>query len=331
MKRDTRPVTGWKKIRYRFEVFAAKLLIKIICCFSRRTVRRIGRFLGGIAYRFAGEARRVALENLDIAFGNTKTRAEKERIARASFESGVATLLGLFWMPRLNKDNFQQYIEVDPETVKRVQEIRARGLGVMFITLHYGDWELLGQASAYYGVPVTTVTEQMRNLALREVVDGLREHSGNTMVQQRFATMRLFKALKRGEGVAMLVDLNGIPRFGGAWSDFFGLPVFNNTTAALLALRTGAVVIGGVGYPLPDGRCRFAYGQEITYTVTGDEEADIKLLTQKCSDYCETVVRETPEFWLWSYKRWKFRPHAEQGRYPSYSRHLPNRKTGSER
>ena len=226
-------------------------------------------------------------------------------------------------MPRLTRDNFQQYVEVDPTTLERVRALRAHGKGVLFITLHYGDWEMMNQASAYYDVPMTTVTEQMRNLALRKILDNLREHSGNKMIAQKFATAKLMRALKRSECVAMLIDLNGIPGYGGVWLDFFDLPVFSNATAAILALRTGAAIVGSVCYPLPDGRARIECTPELTYTPTGNEEADIRALSQLCSDYCQGVIRERPEYWLWTYRRWKYRPQAEVSRYPFYSRHVP--------
>jgi lauroyl/myristoyl acyltransferase len=229
----------------------------------------------------------------------------------------------LLWVPRLSRANYQRYVEFTPGSVDRLHALHARGKGVLFVTLHYGDWEMMGVGGAYYDLVMTTVTEQMRNLALRKIVDNLRAHSGNRMIAQKFATAKLFKALKRGEYVAMVIDLNGIPGYGGVWVDFFGLPVFNNATAAILALRTGAAIVGAVSYPQPGGRCLIDCSPELTFTPTGNEDADIRALSQQYSDYCQSVIREHPEFWLWTYRRWKYRPQAEVGRYPFYSQHIP--------
>jgi KDO2-lipid IV(A) lauroyltransferase len=226
----------------------------------------------------------------------------------------------MFWSPRLTPETVRDYIEIDEDQIQAHRELLSRGRGLIYVTLHFGDWELLGHTSALFGMPLTVVMEQLKNERLAEFLSELRASSGNRIIQQAFATAKLMKALKRGEGVALLVDLNSIPRLGGVWLDFFGLPVFNSPTAAILALRTGAPLVGAVAVPLPNGRCRIVFSPELTITPTGSEDADVLALTKKCSDFCESVVREHPEFWLWTYKRWKLRQQEEQGRYPFYSR-----------
>jgi lauroyl/myristoyl acyltransferase len=60
--------------------------------------------------------------------------------------------------------------------------------------------------------------------------------------------------------------------------------------------------------------------QEFPYQPSGNNQADIQTISQRCLDFCEAVIRDRPEHWLWSYERWKARPHSEQGRFPAYSR-----------
>ncbi|MGO9608616.1 MAG: lysophospholipid acyltransferase family protein [Verrucomicrobiia bacterium] len=120
--------------------------------------------------------------------------------------------------------------------------------------------------------------------------------------------------------IALLIDLNAVPSRGGIWLDFFGKPVFGFSGAAALARHTGAAIITAVGHPLPDGRVRAVYGPEIPCANTGDEEADLRVTSQQCLRYCEELIRREPERWLWFYRRWKFRPTAERGDFPYYSR-----------
>jgi len=122
----------------------------------------------------------------------------------------------------------------------------------------------------------------------------------------------------------VLIDQSATRFRRGVWLDFFGLPVFNTAASGLLALKTGAGILGGVAYPLPDGRVKLSYGPEITFTPTGNDEADIRAINQECLKYCEGVIRENPELWMWCYKRWGYRPTPEQGRFPSYSRYVAN-------
>ncbi len=312
-------LSRWKRARAHLETMALRVVVWLMPKLPRRAVVGMGRTLGGLGYHFAGELRRVVLANLDVAFGDTKSPGEKRRIARASFQNASGTLLGLFWSPRLTAANLGQFIEVDPAGWEQVQAIAARGRGLIFVVLHYGDWELLGLATGLLGMPATLVTEDMRNTAAQEILSRLRARTGHQVVSQRFAAMKLLKALRHGGCIALLVDLNATRQGGGVWVDFFGLPVFNNALAAGLALRSGAALVGAVALPQPDGRCRLVYGPEITYTVTGDKAADLQAISQKCLRYCEQVVRERPDGWLWAYKRWRHSPTPDRKGYPFYT------------
>jgi len=208
--------------------------------------------------------------------------------------------------------------------VRRVRELHARGKGLICVTAHFGDWELLGLSVGYYAIPMTIVQEAMRNEALEAVLARLRGVSGNRLVPNRFAATTLLKTLKRGGGIALLIDQNATRKRGGVWLDFFGLPAFSSAAAGALAVHTGAAIITGFSYPGPKGRMRIVWGPEMIIDRTDDEAADMRTLNQKLLRYCEDMIRAHPEHWMWSYKRWTPRATSEQGRYPAYSRYLPD-------
>lgn len=306
-----RPVTAGKRLRYRLEWLAAEMLALIIPVFPRQAVARFGRFLGRLAFR--GPVRRISLENLDVAFGDSKSLAEKERIAQASLENLVATILCLFWSRRLTPQNFRQFVEIDEASLAHAQAVLKRGKGLIFTTLHFGDWELIGLATAFLGFPLTIVQEVMRNRPLQDLFSRLRGATGHRIIPQEFAATRLFRAIREGGATALLIDLGSNRRGGGVWLDFFGLPVFSSPAFAALSHRIGATLLFAYALPLPDGRMRFVYGPEITGN-------NVEELSQRAYQLCEELIRKHPEAWLWSYKRWSPRPSDEQGRYPSYSR-----------
>lgn len=319
MNSNTNNVSRWKRFRYQLEAVAVGVLAWLMPRLPYGVVRRLGAALGCLGYYLLANERRIARANLDVAFGDTKSPAEKERIARLSFRNFGATLFKLFWAPRLNRERLGKHVEPNVDRLLCIHELQRRGKGVLFVTLHFGDWELLGLATAVYGMPMNVVTETMRNTALERVFVRLRTVTGNNIVQQRAAALKIYKALKRGEIVAMLIDLNAPEETGGMWLEFFGLPVFNNVAVAALALRSGAAIIGCYAHPLPDGRLKVVFGPEIAYTPTGDYETDIHTISQQCLTFCENIIRTHPEFWLWSYKRWKHRRDAGDTRYPFYT------------
>ncbi len=328
-QRATEEISLSKHLRFRVEAGALRLLAWLIPKFSRRTVLRLSYGLGWLAYHVLRQERRIARANLDTAFGDSKSAAEKERIARVSVQNFVATLLGLFWSPRLTQAVIEETVEFDPESLQRLREIQARGKGIVGITMHYGDWELLGLAMAFYGIPMTVVQDATRNAALGEILGRLRAVSGNRIIPNHRAAAKLMKSLKRGEFIALLIDQYVARRHGGEWLIFFGLAVSNTPAIGWLALRTGAPIVPFVSHPLPGGRMRIACGPEIDYAAGTDPETGAHAINQKCLEGCENVIRERPEYWLWSYKRWKARPTSEQGRYPNYSRYVPDRPADS--
>ncbi len=315
-----------KLFRYRLETIAAKAASYIVPLFPRSWVIAAGRFLGSIGYRISARAREVARANVEIAFGDTKSAAEKERIAKGALQNLIATLLGLFWSRRLKKEMMGTLAQYDPAAVARVHELQKQGKGIIFLTLHYGDWEMLGLAAGHLGIHLNVVVETMRNKSLEGLFAELRGATGHRIISQQFAITKLVRALKRGENIALLTDLTASYRSGGVWLNYFGLPVLNNSAVAGMSLRMGAPIVCAVAFPLPGGRVRIQYGPEIEFEPTGNEQADLVALSQKCLDFCESVVRQQPEHWLWTYKRWKWRPTEEQGRYPFYSRYLVPRK-----
>ena len=320
MSTGRKPLSRWKRFRHRLEGLLLELMAALVPLLSHRTLTRLANAAGWLAFHLATRQRRIALTNLDLAFGQDKSAREKRRIAYSAFQTFARSSLGLFWAPRLNRETLGELVEVDAESVQRVRECHARGKGVIFVTLHYCDWELIGLATALQGIPLTIVTEQTRNPFVERIFGRLRGRTGNRIILQRSAVTKLFRALKRGESIALLIDLNALPSRGGIWLEFFGKPVFSYSVAAGLALRTGAAIVGGVAHPLPDGRIRIVYGPEIPCVPTGDEDEDVRVTSQKCLRFCEDVIRQQPEYWVWFYRRWRFRPTEEQGDFPYYSR-----------
>ena len=280
--------------------------------------------MGWLAYAVLPEDRRVAYANLDIVFGDAMARTEKRRIVRGTFQNLAANAVGLFWSPRINADNIRSFVDVDESNRQWFHEIQARGHGVIFITPHYGDWELLNLASGFLGAKYTTVMEPTKNPAIEQAVSRLRSRSGHVTVHPRFAVVKLFKAVTRGGTVGILIDVNARRGRGGVWLDFFGLPVFNTAAVAELAMRTGAAIVFAAAHSLPGRRIRIQFGPEIPVDNTGDKDKDVLTTSQRCLDECARVIREKPEHWMWTYKRWKRRPGPEKGTFPFYSKYDPN-------
>ena len=320
---DTAAAEARLPFRYRLEAIALGAAERLVPMLPRAAMLAVARAAGWMAYHVLGEDRRVAFANLDLVFGDSRSRAEKKRIVRTTFRNLATNILGLFWGANLNEQNITRYVEADWEWLKAVQN---RGKGAIFISCHYGDWELMSLASGLSGARYVSVMESTKNPVVAQTIARLRGRGGHTTVEPRFAVIKLFKTLKRGGTVALLIDVNSRRGRGGVWLDFFGVPVFNTAAVAELAIKTGAPIVFGASRPLPGSgrRIRVDFGPEIEPSATGDRDRDIRETSQRCLDCCAELIRREPEHWLWTYKRWKRRPAPDAPGHPFYAKYDPN-------
>ena len=301
------------------EAGALAVVAAVIPRLSYRLLLCLGDCLGTCGYLLLPHDRAVAYANLNIAFGDSMPPAEKRRIVRYTFRRFARAVLSMFWAKGKSQEQVLQRYDV--ENVDLLRRIQERGKGVIVVSMHLGDWELGSLALGWLGAPMTIVTEPTRNPAIERRVTALRTLSGHRAVAPRFALIRMARTLQQGGTVGMLVDVNGRRNRGGVWLDFFGLQVFNGAAEAVMALRWGAPIIFAHVEHLSNGRGKIVFGPEVCCKSSGDFDADVKEISQRCLTLCEEQIKQHPEQWLWTYKRWKRRPTEDMGRYPFYSRH----------
>ncbi len=150
----------WKKFRYRLEWAGLHTAAKLVPLLSRKACFRLAHALGFIMSIFDRPGRKVALSNLDVAFGDELPIAARRKIVRQSFQHFARTSLDLLWSPRLTRQNLSRYIEL-----QNVEEI-ARGTGpersVMIACYHYSNFEWLSLACGFLGLTGTIYSRTIR-------------------------------------------------------------------------------------------------------------------------------------------------------------------------
>lgn len=279
--------------------------------------------MGFAAYFLAPSERRVAMANLDLAFGETRSVMEKRRIARRSFQSFARTGIESLAAGHLLKGGMDRYFEFAPGALDLLARLVQKKRGLIALTFHYGNWEWLSLAWGMAGYPVTAVAQPIKNPEVESLFRLNREQFGHRLLHRRRAARQLYQSLKRAEIIGLLVDLNSSVDEGGAFFDFFGLPALTTRIVGLLALRTGAPVVCSIARPQEDGRYHIEIGPEITYNAECPQDSEMDVITRRWLSQCETVIRANPEYWMWMYKRWKVRFTPSIGSYPFYSFYDP--------
>jgi KDO2-lipid IV(A) lauroyltransferase len=299
-------------MRQRLEYAAAWPFIKILGILPRGLARAFGIGLGWTVYLLHVRLRHVGMRNLALAFPE-KTTSERSRILRGEFTSMGRQLAEACQFPKYTLDNVEQVVVYDG--LENYEKAYVRGKGVLFLTAHFGGWEVSAFTHSMHGHWMHVVMRPMDNVYLDNLIRQYRTMHGNKMVDKDDFVRGLLSAMKAGEAVGILMDTNMTPP-QGIFVDFFGIPACTASGLARIALRTDAAVVPG--FTIWDsalGKYRLRFDPAVELIRTGDTEADIHANTQAFTSIIESYVRKYPEQWLWVHRRWKTRPEGERGLY----------------
>lgn len=299
-------------MRRQLENAAAWPFIKLLGILPRPLARGLAIGISQLVYLFHVRLRRVGMRNLAMVFPE-KSIQERRRILQGEFVSLGRQLAELCQFPRYTAHNVEDVVVYDG--LENYEEAYRRGKGVLFLTAHFGGWELSAFAHSLHGHWVNIVMRPMDNPYLDRMLQSYRTMHGNKVVPKDDFVRGLLAAMKAGETVGILMDTNMTPP-QGVFVDFFGIPACTASGLARIALRTDAAVVPG--FTIWDeslGKYRLRFDPALELIRTGNLEADIIANTQMFTKVIEQYVRKYPEQWLWVHRRWKTRPPGEPPLY----------------
>lgn len=263
--------------------------------------------------------RRLITANLKIAFPE-KTECEIRRIAHENACNTVLTILEFIWFS--GRSNILDELMDEKDLCMSARKaVESSGKGIIYVAPHLGNWELAGfQVKHTARVPFAVVVSPQMNPYLDRIIVESREAEGNLVIRDRGAVREMIKALKNGYSLATLVDQNTRVRDGGAFVNFFGLPVCTSKAPAFFARKMNTIV--AVGGCVRNGKRYKMFYEELPKQANeylSDEE-----LLQDIMRINEKFIISYPEQYLWLYRRWLYIPaEADQetsNKFPYYSR-----------
>lgn len=261
----------------------------------------LGARLGDIAWAALPGRRAVALENIERAMGSETSAAERARLGRASFRhlgQNLVEACVFFFRPPSRLLSRVEVREMD-----RLLDAVKLGRGVLILTGHLGNWELLAASSALMPVPLSAVVRPLDDPLLDGLLERFRTRAGVELIAKRRALVDIRDALRRGRMVGVLLDQN-TSRREGVFAPFFGVPASTSKGLALIALRTGAPVLPAFIRRVADGRHVVEFDPPLPRPADGDPVA----YTRAFNEALERAIRRSPEQWFWVHRRWKTRP-----------------------
>ncbi len=299
-------------MRRKLEYAAAWPFIKILGILPRPLSRAFAIALAQGLYLLHVRLRRVGMRNLELAFPE-KSKRERKRILRGVFTSLGRQLAEVCQFPKYTRENVDQVVVYDG--LENFERAYVRGKGVLFLTAHFGAWELSAFAHSLHGHWLHIVMRPMDNSYLDQLIQSYRTMHGNKTVGKDDFVRGLLGAMKCGETVGILMDTNMTPP-QGVFVNFFGIPACTASGLARIALRTDAAVVPGFTiWDESRGKYRLRFEPALQLVRSGDLEADIIANTQMFTKVIEDYVRKYPEQWLWVHRRWKTRPEGDKTLY----------------
>lgn len=291
-----------------FDRMACQAITRLFMLLGRvplDTGRRLGAFLGHLIFVCDSKHREIALENLFHAFGREKGSRQIRELARRVFCGLGQILFEMGWFLRLEKKDFHKYFLI--EGLSNLTRAYEKGKGVLILTAHMGNWELLTVVIAMTGYPASIVVRPLEFRPLEEFFIRHRTRFGGKLIPKKYSMRMVMKSLARREMVGMLMDQN-VDWYDGVFVDFFGRPACTNKGLALLALNTGAPVVPV--FLVRDKSCfKAEFGPEVPLVQTGDKTKDVEANTQQYTKVIESFIRRYPDQWFWVHQRWKTRPY----------------------
>lgn len=244
------------------------------------------------------------LRNLAAVFGGTMSEAERRRLGENVYATLARSAADVVRMPRMSGGEMDTLVDARGfDTIRAAYE---KGRGVICVTGHIGNWELMGAYCVHMGYPVSVLARTLYDRRLDSLLVGIRESAGIENIPRDASPRRFVSALRRGRILGILMDQD--TKVSGVFADFLGRPAYTPLGPASLALATGAPVVPMAAFWSEGGRYIVEVRDAIEVERTGDRDADLMLITERLNSELGSFILSHPEQWVWMHDRWKRQP-----------------------
>jgi KDO2-lipid IV(A) lauroyltransferase len=288
-----------EKLRYGAEAAGFFTLIGLFRILGLDGASAFGGFLGRNVFYRTGVSTR-ARNNLRAAYPDMKD-AEIESILIEMWDNLGRTISEYAHLEKLSMLGPDPRIAI--EGIERADVAHAAGKGVLFVSGHFGNWELMPFAATQYGIEGGEVYRPLNNPYIDRWLVRRRMTLGPKYQIAKGAqgTRKIFTLLRGGKAILLLVDQKtneGVP------APFFGRDAMTTPAPAALALKLGSTILPASLERLRGSRFRMMVHPAVEFAPTGDSERDTLALTIEINRRIEELVRLRPSQWLWIHRRW---------------------------
>jgi KDO2-lipid IV(A) lauroyltransferase len=284
-------------------------VVGIFYCFPIEANLRTACWLGRLMWKYYHRGRQRALDNLRASFPD-KDEEWLAETGRRSFEHLVMMVMDVLFTPRLVR--LEKWPEiVDVRNIERVKWMMKEEKGLLMVTGHYGNFEIVGYLMSLYGLKIYSIARPLDNRFVNRWLMSVRESKGQKIIDKKGAAEMMDQLSAEGATLCFIADQDAGRK--GVFVDFFGRKASTYKSIGLLAMQHNMpIVVGG---------CRQHYGkfffemepERIIYPCEWANKPDpLKWITQEYTKAIEDFIRKDPTQYWWLHRRWKTRPKEER-------------------
>jgi KDO2-lipid IV(A) lauroyltransferase len=271
----------------------------------------LGRAVGRLYYRIDARHRRVVRDNLRASNLHLDEAAILS-LSLASFEHFGALLFTTLRMLRTTPEEIRRITRIEGQ--EHLDAAFGEGKGVIGLTGHIGNWELLALSLSLEGWKMAAIGRELDNPLLEARLKRFRMTFGNSVIAKDGAVRGSIKALKDGQMVGFLLDQNAAA--GGVFVRFLGRWASTFASAGVLAVRYDLPILPCFSRVDADGTLVIVAHPPFHAERTGDLARDAWRATQRMTEWIESQVHENPGQWFWMHRRFKTQPGPGQAELP---------------
>jgi len=285
------------------------ILLCVFRCVPLSVRKGLFKLFFRLFYLVGSKNRLIVLDNLQHSFPE-KDLKEIIKIAKGVYRHFAIVAAEFFSLPSIARENIHRWVEL--EGLKNYQSAIAKGKGVLFIAAHFGNWELMTIAVPLYLKPMQIVYRPIDSPVVDNMVEYVRTMQGNDLIPKGGSGKRIMELLQENQIIGILSDQN-VAAYEGVFVDFFGRPACTGVGLAVMAMRSGAPVVPAFMVRQKSGRYKLILKPVMEAVCTDNNEADLRVNTQRFTKAIEDIIREYPDQYFWFHQRWKTKPY--QPRY----------------
>lgn len=293
------------KYRFRRRIFYILFMMmdRLFLFLPYHLAIKFGKFSGKFIYIVLERYRRLTKEHLRMAFGSKKSEKEISKIARSVFINIGVSVAEILSLPK-TKDRLDSIVEISG--IERMDRALAAGNGVIAISAHFGNWELISGIFAHKGYPSNIIARPIYYEKFNEWVTFMRNNIGVNIIYRTDSPKKILRLLQKNEIIGITPDQD-MDSVDGIFVDFFGRKTYTPSAPVKIAMAANCPIVPV--FIMRKGLKHTVYVEEpISIERGNDKNALVRKYTQIWSDIIEARIREHPDHWVWMHKRWKTKP-----------------------